>query len=153
MWESSTTPEILFRPSIVTAVGGFFYFAVLAAHFAPCCAARSVEYSRTLPRCADCKTQTASTIIRKIAAIARFNKGRAAIVPNTEADGRAACSGEILFRPSIVTAVEGFFILRFSCIISSLAALCSLGRVRGYTPSLCSLQNTTCWHDNPQNIV
>ena len=42
------SPEFLFRTLIVTAVEGFFYFAVLAAHFVPCCDARSVEYSRGL---------------------------------------------------------------------------------------------------------
>ena len=66
LWESSTTPEILFRTLDCYRSRRFFYFAVLAAHFVPCCDARSVEYSRTLPRCASCKTQTASTIIRKI---------------------------------------------------------------------------------------
>ena len=42
------SPEFLFRTLIVTAVEGFFYFAVLAAHFVPCCDARSVECSRGL---------------------------------------------------------------------------------------------------------
>ena len=45
MWESSTTPEILFSSFDCYRSQRFFYFAVLAAHFAPCCDARSVEYS------------------------------------------------------------------------------------------------------------
>ena len=58
--------EILFRSLNVTAVQGFFHFTVLVCHLAPYCAARSVEYSRTLPRCAACKTRPDCTIIRKM---------------------------------------------------------------------------------------
>ena len=46
----------------------YSYFAVLAAHFAPCAMlARSSTFVHSL-RCASCKTQTASTITRKICA-------------------------------------------------------------------------------------
>ena len=49
VWEISTTPEILFMISDCYRSQGFFYFAVPKEHLAPCCNARSVEYSRTLP--------------------------------------------------------------------------------------------------------
>ena len=40
--------EFLFRILDCYRSQGVFYFAVLAAHFVPCCDARSVEYSRGL---------------------------------------------------------------------------------------------------------
>ena len=66
--------EFLFMTSDCYRSRRFFYFEVLAAQFVPCCDARSVEYSRTLPRCASCKTQTASTIIRKISILPAVKK-------------------------------------------------------------------------------
>ncbi len=87
-------PEFLFSSlDCYRSLRSFFYFAVLAAHFVPCAMlARSstviLRFSRRILRlaamlarsstvvhslrCASCKTQTASTITRKICASFAF---------------------------------------------------------------------------------